>query len=140
MTIPAERIFKGALIGFALGLAIAVGAASWVWLEMRVNVGLLLPAATALCVMPAIGKERAFPYPLFLIAQIILGVTLLVIYGPDTGALWSIPAYIFREGFHGTGLTLKTAELMVWGILLGGNILWIAFSRERLCPTDDRQR
>lgn len=128
MTTPAERIFKGALIGFTLGLAIAVGAASWVWLEMRVNVGLLIPATTVLCSILALGKERAFSYLPFLIAQVLLGITLLAIYYPDAAALWSIPAYLFREGFHGTGLSRGTAGLMVGGILLGGNLLWIAFS------------
>lgn len=139
MTARAGHICKGALIGFSLGLVIAVGAASWVWLEMRVNVGLLIPATTVLFSILAFWKKSAFSYLLFFLAQLLLVITLLTIYGLDAGALWSIPAYIFREGFHGTGLTRGTAGLMVGGILLGGNLFWIAFSGKRMPSGKKRQ-
>jgi len=131
-------ILEGALIGFTLGLILAVLAGSWVWLEMRVNVGLLIPAATFLCPVSTFWMRKAFSYSLFLMVQVFLLIVLIGIYGVDAGALCAVPAYLFREGFHGTGLTLATAGLMVGGIFLGGNLLWIAFSRERLFPTDDR--
>lgn len=131
-------ILKGALIGFTLGLILAVLAGSWVWLEMRVNVGLLIPAATFLCPVSTFWMRKAFSYSAFLMEQVFLFIALLVIYGFDAGALWSVPAYLFREGFHGTDLTLATAGLMMGSIFLGGNLLWIAFRRERLFPTDDR--
>ena len=123
-------IFRAALIGFTLGFVLAVPVGSWVWLEMRVNVGLLIPAATFLCPVFACWKRKAFPYSLFLMGQVLLFIILLAIYGFDAGALWAIPASLFREGFHGTGLTLATAGLMVGGIFLGGNFLWM-FSLRR---------
>lgn len=130
-------ILKGALIGFTLGLILAVVAGSWVWLEMRVNVGLLIPAATFLCPGSTFWTRKAFSYSLFLIVQVFLLIVLIGIYGFDAGALCAVPAYLFREGFHATGLTLATAGLMVGGIFLGGNLLWISFSRRRLFLSDD---
>lgn len=129
-------ILKGALIGFTLGLILAVLAGSWVWLEMRVNVGLLIPSATFLCPVFTSWTRKVFSYSVFMMGQVFLLIVLLAIYGFDAGALCAVPAYLFREGFHGTGLTLATAGLMVGGIFLSGNLLWIAFSREHLFPTD----
>jgi hypothetical protein len=133
-------ILEGALIGFTLGLILAVLAGSWVWLEMRMNVGLLIPAATFLCPASTYWTRKVFFYSLFLMVQVFLLIALIGIYGFDASALCAIPAYLFREGFHGTGLTLATAGLMVGGIFIGGNLLWIAFSRERLFPMDNRYR
>jgi hypothetical protein len=123
-------IFRAALVGFTLGLILAVPANSWVWLEMRVNAGLLIPAATLLCPVFTLWRRNAFSYSLFLMGQTILVIILLAIYGFDRGALWVVPASLFREGFHFTGLTLKTAGLTVGGIFLGGNFLWM-FSLRR---------
>lgn len=132
-------LLKGALIGFTLGFVLAVLAGSWVWLEMRVNVGLLIPAATFLCAVSALWKWKAFPYALFLAGQVILIITLVVLYGFAADAFCAVPAYLFREGFHGSGLTLATARALVGGIFLGGNLLWIAFGRKRIFPTGDHK-
>lgn len=121
-------IFRGTLIGFTLGLILAVLAGSIVWLEMRVPVGLAIPATTILCPVFVFWKKKELPYSLFLAGQLLLVVSLFMIYGSDTGALWSVPAYLFREGFHQTGLPPGTAGLMVGGIFIGGNLLWTTFS------------
>ncbi len=120
-------IVSAGLIGFTLGLVLAVAAGSWVWLDMRLNVGLLIPAAVLLCPVIARRERKAFSYPGFLAAQGLLAITLLAIYGLDGNALAAVPACLFREGFHLAGVALKTAELTMGGILLGGNLLWIAF-------------
>jgi len=116
---------KGALIGFTLGLILAVLAASWLWLEMRMNVGYLIPVATFLCMIFSAWLRKAFPYSLFLMGQAFLLFVLLAIYGFDASALCAVPAYLFREGLHGSSLPLAAAELMVGIIFLGGNLLWI---------------
>jgi hypothetical protein len=131
LTTPAERILKGALIGFTLGLILAVLAGSWVWLEMRVNVGLLIPATTVLCSLLAFWKKITLSYLPFFIAQTLLVITLLALYGPAADALRSVPAYLFREGFLCTGLARETAGSMVGGILVGGNLQWIIFNRKK---------
>ncbi len=122
-------ILKGALTGFTLGLILAVLAGSWVWLEMRVNTGLLIPAATFLCLVFSFWTRKDFPYSLFLMGQVLLLFVLLAIYGFDRGALCAVPVYLFREGFHGSDLTQGTAGSLLEGILLSGNLLWIVFRR-----------
>jgi len=121
---------KGALIGFTLGLILAVLAGSWVWLEMRANVGFFIPAATFLCPAFCLWRRKTFTYSVFLKGQVALLIVLLLIYNFDMGALCAVPAYLFREGFHGNGLTPATAGLVVCSIYLGGNLLWI-FNRKQ---------
>jgi hypothetical protein len=120
-------VLAGVMIGFILGLGLAVLAGSFVWLDMRVNVGLLIPAATFLCPVFAYWKRKTFSYTLFLVGQALLFVVLIAVYGFDAGALWSVPACLLREGCYGAGLPLGAAGLVVGGILLGGNLLWIIF-------------
>lgn len=118
-------IFRAALVGFTLGLILAVLASSWIWLEMHVNVGGLIPMITLMCPVFALWKRRVFSYSLFLMGQTFLVIIFLAIYGFDRGALWVVPASLFREGFHFTGLALTTAGFTVGGIFLGGNFLWM---------------
>ncbi len=118
-------VYSSALIGFTLGLILAVLAGSRVWLEMRLNMGHLIPVVTVLCPVLTLWKGSAFSYAVFLMEQVVLLIILLAIYGFDAGALCSVPAYLFREGFHGNSLSLTTARVMVCGIFLGGNLLWI---------------
>ncbi len=132
-------VMKGALTGFPLGLILAVLAGSWVWLELRMNVGLLIPAAAFFSAVSSFWKRKAFPYALFLMGQVFLIVILLVRYGFNVDAFCAVPAYLFREGFHGAGLTATAAGWIVGGILVGGNLVWIAFPRERLSQRKDRQ-
>ncbi len=42
-------LVRGALFGFVLGLLLSLLAGSWVWLEMRANVGLLIPGMALAC-------------------------------------------------------------------------------------------
>lgn len=117
-------LFKGFLAGFILGLALAIGAASWVWLEMRVNVGLVIPGAMILCPVLACWQRKELSYPVFLAGQFLLFAVLLAIHGLDPDALWAVPAALFREGFYIAGLTLNASGMLMGGILLAGNLLW----------------
>jgi hypothetical protein len=120
-------VLTGVMTGFILGLGLAVLAGSFVWLDMRVNVGLLIPAAAFLCPVFAYWKRKTFSYTLFLAGQGLLFVVLIAVYGFDAGALWSVPASLLRDGFYSAGLPLETARSIVGAILLGGNLLWIVF-------------
>ncbi len=122
-------VSRALLIGYVLGLLLAVSAASWVWLEMRVNAGHLIPGATVVCPVLACWKKKVFPYSAFLTGQALLITVLLARYGFDPGALWSVPAYLFREGFHAPGLALGTAGLLAAGAVVAGNVWWLWLSR-----------
>ncbi len=117
-------LFRGAAVGFTAGFLMATLALSWVWLEMRVNVGLVIPIAALLCAMFALWKGYRFPYRLFLFLQCLLIALFLFRYGFDGFALRTVAASLFREGFLWKGLPLETAALLVGGVFFSGNIFW----------------
>lgn len=106
-----------------LGFLLALLSASWVWLEMRINTGLMIPSATFVCLAMAAWKGNIFNYRNFLFSQILLMIAFVLIYGFDSVALRVVPACLFREGFPITFMSIDTANVVLVAILSGGNAL-----------------
>jgi len=119
-------LFKGALVGFTLGLGLASVASTWVWLEMRVNLGLLIPLAAFFGGALAAAKRKAPSYLLFAATQCLLGAALLARCGFDPGAFRTIPVCLFREGIGCTNWGLDSAGSLLAGFFIVANLLWIS--------------
>ncbi len=59
------NVLKGLLVGIALGTLLGILSGSWVWLEMRVNVGRMIPAVMLVCLIIAVSKKAVFRYRFF---------------------------------------------------------------------------
>ncbi|MEI8172690.1 MAG: hypothetical protein WCH07_04300 [Deltaproteobacteria bacterium] len=104
-------------LGFLLGLL----SASWVWLEMRINTGLMIPSVTLVCLAIAAWKGNIFNHRIFLFSQILLMIAFVLLYGFDPVALRVVPACLFREGYQMMNMPLDTANSILVAILIGGN-------------------
>ncbi len=131
-------LFKGALVGFTLGLGLALVASAWIWLEMRVNLGLLIPLAAFFGGALAAAKRKAPSYLLFAATQCLLGAALLARCGFDPGAFRIIPVCLFREGIGCTSWGLDSAGSLLAGFFIVANLLWI--SHEEWYKIKDRPR
>jgi hypothetical protein len=112
---------RGTLFGFILGLLLSLLAGSWVWLEMRVNVGLLIPGMTIVCLATAAEWGNQFPYRFLVLLQLISIVVFIALYGFDPVALRVVPASFFREGFQAPAMSLDAANIALGVILTAGN-------------------
>jgi hypothetical protein len=116
-------LVRGALFGFVLGLLLSLLAGSWVWLEMRVNVGLFIPGMMLACLAAAAVWENLFPYRFFALLQLLSIAVFIALYGFDPVALRVVPASFFREGFQAQAMSLETANVVLGLILITGNTL-----------------
>jgi hypothetical protein len=115
-------LVRGALFGFILGLLLSFLAGSWVWLEMRVNVGLLMPGMMLACLAAAAVWENLFPYRFFALLQLLSIAVFIALYGFDLVALRVIPASFFREGFQTpAAMSLDATNVALGVILTAGN-------------------
>ncbi len=113
---------KGFFTGMTVGLLLALLSASWIWLEMRMNTGLMIPIMTLVCLAMAVWKGTIFNYKIFLFSQLLLAITFVFIYGFDPVALRVIPACLFREGFLMADMSLDNANIIIVAVFFGGNV------------------
>lgn len=107
------NIFYSALTGLNLGLFLALLAAQWTWLELRVNTGLLIPVG--LFVGLIIGVARLVQHP-FLGGMISIGAPWLMglfLAQGDPANLWILIGSMFREGILFPSLSLNAANALV---------------------------
>jgi hypothetical protein len=119
------RIIKGGFSGIILGYIIALLLSQWLWLEMRLNIGAIVPGSAVLFVLLALWKKFTIPYSLLLLFEAILLVTFLSIYGFQLGALLTVPACLLREGCNITSVDSHQINMVLGAALLLGNFAWI---------------
>ncbi len=121
----AVRILRFAFLGLVAGFILAVLADRSVWLEMRLDTGLLLPAATGIAAVAGSFSGRQVPAAAFLGLELLLVLVLLAGYGFSPGPLRTMPASIFREGFFLGDLALRQVNdiLIVLLALVNGLFL-----------------
>ncbi len=115
------RILRLAFAGFVFGFILALLADRSVWLEMRLNTGLFLPATTGITVVAGfIFKRRIHTAAILSLEMLLIGLVLFN-YGFSLGPLITIPASLFRDGFMPASAPLKTANIILAGLLAFGN-------------------
>lgn len=120
------NVIRGAFIGFLAGFILAICGYRWIWLEMRINVGIVIPLATFFSA--AIHLRRRPPLKtLWVISlQVVFLGMVLLFYRFDLEALLVIPATLFKEGFFLSVLSLATANAVLVTAFLAGNFACLA--------------
>lgn len=121
------RVLKLLYNGFIWGLLAAVLAFQNTWLEMRINIGYIIPMLMALVLIAGllIGEARR-GYKLiggidfkFSAANLLLCSTAaLLILGVQRLAI--VPAAIVREGIRATGISFTVINIIITAVLLIG--------------------
>ncbi len=113
--------FVGFLVSFLLALLLSQN----VWLEMRIQVGKLIPWLVLLCIFLGLRKNVNAGFPAVLLLQGVLLLTFLVVYQFQWSALTVIPATLMREGLYLASLSLRKANVVLVLILASGNVAWL---------------
>jgi hypothetical protein len=117
---------QAGLVGLIAGFTPALALSQWVWLEMRVNTGLIIPAGALTAVLLA-ARLQARPRPAWLLtADGLLAVTLLACFGRQWDAWLYMPAHLLREGCLLQKVPLGAVNWALGTLLLLGHLLWLA--------------
>ncbi|MDR3630974.1 MAG: hypothetical protein P4L42_11615 [Desulfocapsaceae bacterium] len=117
------KILQSAFAGLVAGLILSLLASRSIWLEMRINTGLLLPLAAVCTILTGFPARRKRSCILGL--EVLLVLLLLVTYGFDPRALLVVPAALFREGFFLQACDSRSINGILAGCLILGNSLLI---------------
>ncbi len=121
------NILKAGLTGIVLGYLLALLLGRSVWLEMRFNIGLVIPGFTLLCILLSFWKRITLRYSVFFILELLSVAASLLIYRFESGALLVIPACLFREGCSLSSVSLGTINIILALILFAGNFIWMFY-------------
>jgi hypothetical protein len=119
------NLFGAFLFGIVLGCFLALILGRSVWLEMRFNLGLMIPVCALVCMLLSHWKRVTIRYSLFLFVELLLLIAFFLICRYEPGALLVIPACLFREGCSLTSLSLDSINIVLGLILFAGNFIWI---------------
>jgi hypothetical protein len=115
------KILRLAFIGLLAGFILSIFAGRSVWLEMRVNTGLLLPLAAVITIIAGTFLAKEVPAKMVASMEIFLVFLLLFVYGCDPDALLLIPASALREGFYLSTCDMWTLNGILAAVFLIGN-------------------
>ena len=120
------KILRLAFIGLLAGFILSILAGRSVWLEMRVNTGLLLPLAAVITIIAGTFSTRQVPAMAAIGMEIFLVCLLLLVYGCDPQALLIIPASSFKEGFFLSAFDVRTLNGILAAVFLVGNAILLS--------------
>jgi len=119
------NLLKGGLLGIVLGYFFALLLSRSVWVEMRFNLGFIIPVCTMACMLLFLWKRVWIRYPFFLFLELLLLIVFFLIYRFEPEALLVIPACLLREGCRLTSVSLYSTNIILAAILFAGNLVWI---------------
>ena len=113
---------------FLWALAVSITSFKSEWLEMRVNIGLILFALWLLLfvVISLISRKKTINmgFSFSAINLAICAIFGLILYGPRRLAV--VPASIVREGLHMTSFSFSSINLVLFAFLAAGIIVLFA--------------
>lgn len=119
------NLLKAGLFGVVLGYLLALLLGCSVWLEMRFNLGLMIPGCALGCVFLYLWKRITIRYSIFLFLELLSLIVFFLIYRFKPEALLVIPACLFREGCSLAVISLNFINIFLGFILFAGNFIWI---------------
>jgi hypothetical protein len=119
------NLLKAGLFGVVLGYFLALLLGRSVWLEMRFNIGLMIPVCTLACILFSVWKRITIRYSFFLFLELLTVVTFLFVYRFEMDAFLVIPGCLLREGCRLNFVGLGFINIFLGIILFAGNFIWI---------------
>ncbi len=112
---------KSGITGFISGCICCLLFNQWVFLEMRININLLIPVFSlgGIALYHIKGFKPGIRVFLFLEVLLVTLVSLLHGLNPDSYLI--IPASMFREGFFLRSMSLDEINLLLVALFLAGN-------------------
>lgn len=120
------RIFALLYNGFIWGLLVAIIAFQNEWLEMRISVGLIIPAIMLLVVAIALITKKRFEMPAGFTTVNLLVSLLAAFLILGSKRLGVVPAAMIREAVHRPDIGFPSINLfLMLGLITGLTVIWL---------------
>jgi hypothetical protein len=119
------RCLKAAFTGLVVGFLFSFLLSRSVWLEMRVNIGYVIPISVAVSLLFFTLTRRSITLVSFLFLELFTVFLFFSIYGFSFSTILIVPAALFRDGFHLSSLSLPRISLFLLCSLGGANAAWV---------------
>ena len=119
----ANEYFKSIFTGYLVGSIIAVIFNQWIFLEMRVNINLVIPLSMLAGIAVCHFTRIRFQLIIIFILELILGLLVFLLYNFNFESYYIIPASMFREGFHLTTFSLREVNFVFLTIFAMSNVI-----------------
>jgi len=119
----ANKYFKSGFTGLLAGNIIAMIFNQWIFLEMRVNIALVIPLSTLIGVAIYHFCRFEFQLKFIFLLELIFGSLIFTFYSFSVESYLIIPASMFRDGFYLTSLSLGEINAVILAIFVIANFL-----------------
>ncbi|HNX22516.1 MAG TPA: hypothetical protein PKG60_00610 [Spirochaetota bacterium] len=119
----AKEYFKSIFTGFIAGNIIAMIFNQWIFLEMRVNIALVIPLSTFIVLIVYHFSRIKFHLTVIFFLELIFGLLVFLLYNFSVESYRIIPASMFREGFHLNSLSLGEVNAVILLIFVIANFI-----------------
>ncbi len=113
--------FTGLVIGFLFAFLLSRS----VWLDMRFNIGHVIPISVAVSILFFALTRRSITLVSFLLLELLAVFLIFFIYGFSFSTILIVPAALFRDGFHLGFLSLPRISLGLLCLLGTANAVWM---------------
>ena len=119
----ARKYFKSIFTGFLAGSIIAMILNQWIFLEMRVNINLVIPLFIFIGIAFYRFTRIRFNPKIIFFLQLIFGFLVCLLYNFSTESFFVIPASMFREAFFLNSLSLGEVNVFISILLIISNLI-----------------
>jgi hypothetical protein len=120
-----RRYLEAALTGLVAGYCLALVLGRSVWLDMRVNIGNVIPVSVTCFVFFLRMRKRPMGVVPFLLLELLAAALLTSTYGFSSSTILIVPSSLFREGFHLNSFSLTKINLFLLCLFGTANGVWI---------------
>jgi len=107
------------------GLTASAMLSRWVWLEMRVKTGLLIPVLAVVFLVVGARRRWAPSGPALVALQLTAMAALLAAGGFQDGVLSVLPSALVRDGLGLSGVSLGAINRGLLSAAAAANICWV---------------
>ena len=115
------KFLEAGFVGLIAGYILALLLNRWVWLEMRINIGAIIPCSIVFFLILGFWKKFNISVRFLLCLEAISLLAFFSLYGFKLGALAFVPACLFREGCNVTSLDISSVNILLGVTLILGN-------------------
>jgi len=120
----ANECFKSIFTGFIAGNIIAMMFNQWIFLEMRVNINLVIPLATLSGIAVYCYKPINIQSKLIIVLELLFGILVLMFYNFRPESCFIIPASMIRDGFCISFISLREVNAVLLPVFVIANIFF----------------
>ena len=117
---------RTAFVGFLFGYLLAILISCSIWLEMRLNSGIVIPLSTGIFLLIGSPYCKALNFKRLMGFECFVIILFMVRYNFQLESLPVVPAILLREGTSMNFISIGQINMILVLIIFIGNLAWIS--------------